>query len=109
MRLLEWLRNSRTRPSHLIGHVADEPKVISEDGSSCMVFRITEAPHIEFRLRMSPMTPARKQGDRVELSFVSDNTGIATVDSLFALPDRTAARRKQQEYLERVRQQHSDR
>ena len=106
MKLIDLFRGKR--PGRVAGRISDDPRVIDENGARYLVFHVTEVTDVEFRLRMSPMTPQRQQGDLVEVSY-SLADGIAIVESLIALPDEEAARKRRMDYLARIREQNKGR
>ncbi|HET7265501.1 MAG TPA: hypothetical protein VFL28_12590 [bacterium] len=87
------------RPVQVVARIADDPKITAENGSTFMVFHLEEVPGKEFRLRMLPTTPKRRQGDRVDVTYTEVDAGIARVEGLTAAPDAQAVRRRNQEYL----------
>ena len=93
-------RGERSKLS--VGRIADDPQIIGQNGAKYMVFRLAEMPGMEFRLVMLPTTMKRRKGDRVELTWALDKDGIAIVEALTAAPDREAARRRNEEYLDSI-------
>ncbi len=93
------------RAMRLIGRIADEPQIVTVEGSKYMIFHIAEAAGTEFRLKMLPTTPRRRKGDRVEVTWTPNGSGPAVVETLYAAPDTAAARRRNQEYLASIEAQ----
>ncbi|HKX16822.1 MAG TPA: hypothetical protein VJT33_02275 [bacterium] len=88
-----------SRSRQLVARIADDPQMITQNGTTYMVFHLEEAPGKEFRLRMLPTTPKRRHGDRVALTYSEDGGGIAKVEAMTAAPDAEATRRRNAEYL----------
>lgn len=87
------------RSMQLVAHIADDPQMITQNGTTYMVFHLEEAPGKEFRLRMLPTTPKRRLGDRVEVTYSDEGGAIARVEAVTAAPDAQATRRRNAAYL----------
>lgn len=98
-------RRARHSTTHLVGHIADDPQIISCEGSKYMVFHLAEAAGTDFRLKMLPTTPSRRRGDRVEVTWTPNGVGPARVDSLYSAPDAAEIRRRNQRYLSSLESQ----
>lgn len=109
MGLLSWWRGRSAPQRRTIGHIADPPTFVAENGAEYMVFHLTEVPNTDFRLRMFPLTPKRQQGDLVELVCGPQRGSVVTVESLLAAPSEEARRRKNREYLDAISEQNSRR
>jgi hypothetical protein len=109
MGLFGWLRGKSRERVRTIGHIADPPTFMSENGAQFMVFRLMEMPDTEFRLRMFPLTPKRHQGDLVELVYEASPGHAVMVESLLAAPSEEARRRKNREYLDAISEQNARR
>jgi hypothetical protein len=96
------------RTTHVVGHIADDPQVVTLDGTKYMVFHLEEAAGTEFHLKMLPTTPKRRKGDRVEITWASNGDGPALVEALYAAPDSEALRRRNQEYLHNIESQQAE-
>ena len=97
-----WGRKGRVRPVHLIGHIADVPRYVTEAGATYMVFHLREEEGTELRLKLLPTTPKRRQGDCVELTFIREEAGRAVVEALTAVTDTLTTRRRNEEYLKQI-------
>lgn len=98
-------RGPGRRTMHMVGRIADDPQIITQDGVKYMVFHLAEAAETEFRLKMLPTTPKRRKGERVEITWVSNGSGPAQVEALHAAPDAEALRRRNEEYLHNIESQ----
>ncbi len=82
---LEVLRGRAVRqPMEIIGHMAETPRIILDNGRKYMVFSLTEAAETEFRLKVLPTTPMRRKGDRVVVTYDADNDGVVIADAMHA-------------------------
>jgi len=82
---LDVLRGRPERqPMEIIGHIAQTPKIILDNGQKYIVFSLTEAAETEFRLRVLPTTPIRRKGDRVIVTYDSDNDGVVIAAAMHA-------------------------
>jgi hypothetical protein len=87
----------------MIGHIADDPQVMSENGTRYLAFHLAEVAGTEFHLRLFPTTPKRHRGDLVEVSYAPGAGNAATVDTLFAVPDAEALQKRNREYLANIK------
>jgi len=97
------------RTAQLVGHILDEPQVITVEDTKYMVFHLGEAAGTEFRLKMLPTTSKRHKGDRVEITWTPNGDGPALVESLYSAPDAARIRRRNEEYLANVQSQETGR
>lgn len=106
MRLFDFLhRRLATREVHMVGHIAGDPCVISNNGTRFMVFHLEEVPGTVFHLKMLPTTPKRHSGDRVEITFPQTNETTVFVESVLASADVEVIRGKNAACLARRRAQ----
>ncbi len=104
MNLSRFFPHRGAEGHHLVGHIADVPRVVEQldPPAKIMVFHIAEAANLEFHLTMLPTTPARHKGDRVELVWTRETRGTAIVDTLYSAPDIGEIRRRNAEYLHKI-------
>ena len=81
-------RKSSPRSTRMVGCIVDPPQIVLENGEKYLVFRLAEVAGTEFRLKMFPMTPQRRKGDWVELTYSASTNGTVTVETLHGVPKR---------------------
>jgi len=95
-------RGARRALVHLVGRITATPTVLDHGGSTDMVFRLDEAPDLDFHFKMLPTTPKRHRGDQVEITYSRRDDGTAIVETLHAAFDPAAVRRRNAEYLQAI-------
>jgi hypothetical protein len=98
-------RRARYLTMGLVGHIVDDPQIVSSEGSRYMIFHLAEVAGTDIRLKMLPTTPMRHRADRVEITWTMNGTGPARVDSLYSAPDAAEICRRNQEYLSIIESQ----